>query len=110
MDERQRRVGLNEVLFRDVNERLKEVGTSFSLVAETARFVCECGELGCAEPIEMTLAEYESLRADPKRFAVKPGHEITDVERVVEEREGYFIVEKLPGGPAGLAIREDPAS
>jgi hypothetical protein len=110
MDERRKRIGMNEALFREVNERLKEVGQSFSLVAETARFVCECGELGCAEPIEMTLADYERLRADPTHFAIKPGHEITDVERVVEEHDHYSIVEKLPGGPAGIAIREDSRS
>jgi hypothetical protein len=34
-------------------------------------------------------------------FAVVPGHERLDVERVVEEGRGYFVVEKL--GEAGEA-------
>lgn len=108
MEERQKRIGLNEVLFRDVNERLKEVGESFSLVSETAEFVCECGDLNCAEPITMTLADYDHVRRDSTRFVIKQGHELTDVERVVEEHLGYQVVVKHTGGPAGLAIREDP--
>jgi len=34
------------------------------------------------------------LRADPARFAVLPGHEVADVERVVERRDGYLVVQK----------------
>jgi len=110
MDVRKKRIGKNEVLFREVNERLKEVGESFSLVTETAEFVCECGDLGCAEPISMTLAEYERVRSEPTFFVIKQGHEVIDVERVIEEHEAYQVVAKRPGGPAGLAIREDTRS
>jgi hypothetical protein len=110
VDERGRRIGQNEVLFREVNERLKELGEGFSMVAEQAQFVCECGSSSCTEQIRMTLSEYEAVRTDPKRFFVIPGHEILEYEKVVEEREGYNVVEKLPGGPAGVAIRDDPRS
>jgi hypothetical protein len=110
MDERKKRIGMNEVLFRQVNERLKELGRNFSLVAETAEFVCECGDLTCAEQIRMTLAEYERVRAYPTRFVIKQGHEVVDVEGVVEEHEDYQVVAKRTGGPAGLAIREDERS
>ena len=43
------------------------------------------------------------LRAEPTRFAVKPGHELPDVERVVERHESYFVVEKAEGEAARLA-------
>lgn len=107
MDERQKRLGRNEVLFRQVNERLKEVGESFSPLTETADFVCECVDLSCAEPITMTLADYERVRSEPTRFVIKQGHEALDVERVLEEHTNYQVVVKRPGGPAGLAIRAD---
>lgn len=110
MDERQERLGRNEVLFRQLNDRLREVGTSFSLVAERGSFVCECADASCTEPIEMTLADYEELRAHPARFAVLRGHEAPDVESVVERREGWNVVEKHPGGPAELAAEHDPRS
>jgi hypothetical protein len=110
VDDRGKRIGQNEVLFREVNERLRELGEGFSLVAEEAEFVCECGSSTCTEHIRMTLSKYEAVRSNPKRFFVRHGHEIPEYEKVVEEDEGYLVVEKLPGGPAGIAIRDDPRS
>ena len=110
MDERGLRVGENEVVFREVNERLRELGESFSLVTELAEFVCECANTACTDRIQMALSEYEHVRSDPKWFVIIPGHEIPDYERMISEREAYAVVEKLPGGPAGIAIRDDPRS
>jgi hypothetical protein len=108
MDERGRRIGENEIVFREVNERLREIGESFSLVSEVAEFVCECGDPTCTDRIRMPLAEYEHIRSDGKWFVVVTGHEIPEYERVISHHDDYAIVEKLPGGPAGLAIRDDP--
>jgi hypothetical protein len=108
VDERGRRLGENEVVFREVNERLRELGESFSLVSDVAEFVCECAKRSCTERVQLTLPEYEHVRSDPKWFVVIPGHEELDYERVIEQTDTYLIVEKLPGGPAGIAINEDP--
>jgi hypothetical protein len=110
MDERGTRIGRNEVLFRELNERLNDLQESFEVFAERGDFVCECGDVSCAEQITMSLGEYEQLRADPTLFAIKPGHEIPDVESIVERREGYDIVRKSEGEPAKLARAEDPRS
>jgi hypothetical protein len=107
MDERAERIGKNEALFRRLNDRLKGIGESFSLVADRGDFVCECGDQACTEAIQMPLAEYEQLRSNPKWFAVLPGHVIPHVESVIERRDGYDIVEKHEGGPAELARDED---
>jgi hypothetical protein len=110
VDERGRRVGRNEALFREVNERLRELGESFSVVADDAQFVCECGNSTCAQPIAMPLSEYERVRSDPKWFVIIHGHEMLEHEYVVSEHEDWLIVEKRPGGAAGEAIRQDPRS
>ena len=110
MDERGKRVGRNEDLFREVNERLRELGEGFTLVSEQAEFICECANNTCVERIQMPLSTYEEIRSDPKRFFVVKGHELPEYEKVVRENEGYIVVEKLPGGPAGIAIRDDPRS
>jgi hypothetical protein len=110
MDERGRRVGQNEVLFREINERLRELGEGFSLVSEEAEFVCECANSSCADRVRMSLPAYEEIRAEATRFFVIKGHEELDYERIVDDREQYLVVEKLPGGPAGIAIRDDPRS
>lgn len=109
-EERDARIGRNEVLFREINERLESLQEGFSSLAEHADFVCECGDVNCGEQITMTLAEYERLRADPTWFAIKPGHSADDVEDVVERRSGYEIVRKHEGLPATIARAEDPRS
>lgn len=110
MDERQERLGRNEALYREVNERLKELGESFSLVSELADFVCECGVGTCAAPIRITLEQYEHVRSNPHWFMVVPGHEILDIESVIEEHDAWYLIEKHPGGPADLAAQADPRS
>jgi hypothetical protein len=44
--------------------------------------------------MRMTLAEYRSLRLDPHRFGVLPGHEVLEVEDVIERNDRYLVVEK----------------
>jgi hypothetical protein len=110
VNERGKRVGRNEALFREVNERLRELGEGFSLVTEQAEFVCECGSTSCVERVQMPLATYEQIRSDPKRFFVVKGHEELEYEKIITKTERVLVVEKLPGGPAGMAIRDDPRS
>jgi hypothetical protein len=108
VDERGKRIGQNESVFREVNERLRKMGETFSLVAERAEFICECGNSACVEQISMALADYERVRSDPKWFVLAKGHEESDYERLVFEGDTWVVVEKLPGGAAGVAISTDP--
>jgi hypothetical protein len=108
MDERARRVGENEAIYREVNERVAELNERFGIDDERIDFVCECGNGGCIQRIALGRDEYERVRDDPRRFAVVPGHEIPDLEDVVERHGRYVVVEKRPGDPAALAERTDP--
>ena len=49
----------------------------------------------CGERISMTLEEYDRVRAQDDRFAVVPGHENLELERVVVRADAYVIVDKL---------------
>jgi hypothetical protein len=108
VDQRHERIGLNEAVFREVNERIREVGAPMQATDEQLDLVCECGLVDCAERIRMSVAEYERLRAEAHRFAVVPGHEFPDIERVIERAEGYDVVEKVAGDAAELAEKTDP--
>jgi hypothetical protein len=103
MDTRAERIGRNEDLFRKVNDQIEGVNEAFGTITGTMSILCECGKLECIEQIGLTVDAYRELRTDPTRFAVKPGHELLDVERVVERHEGYFVVQKAEGVPARLA-------
>ncbi len=100
------RIGNNESLFRETNEGI-ERGLWPGDEDQRVPFRCECGVLDCAEAIRLTPAEYEHVRADPRRFVVVPGHEIPRAEVVVERHSGYLLVEKV--GEAGAVAEElDP--
>jgi hypothetical protein len=95
MASRGEQVAENEALFRDINERVVALPErQEASAAEKLMFYCECGDAKCFEHVRLTLAEYQALRANAARFAVAPGHELPDVERVVERHAGYFVVEK----------------
>ncbi len=102
---RARLVAENESLFRDVNERIEEVSGRWE--NEAASFVCECGTRGCSEMVALTLEQYATVREHPARFVVRPGHELLEFERIVEQGDGYTIVEKVGLG-AEIAEELDP--
>lgn len=102
------RAARNQTLYREVNERIQDLNEQFAAASSAgATWICECADPECSEKMELTLAEYEHLRAHPNRFAVVPGHVYEEVERIVEEHEAYVVVEKLGPG-AAYAVGHDP--
>lgn len=106
VDDRERRVIRNETLFREVNERIEDVSREVP-ESELLEFLCECGEASCGEHIELTRDEYERVRRASVWFAIKPGHEHPDFERVVERHERFSVIEKV-GRSAQVAESTDP--
>jgi hypothetical protein len=82
-----------EALFRDVNERIAESAERFD--ADSTQFVCECADPNCTHRLDASLDEYEDVRGDGATFMLAPGHAHTDIERVVEDRGRFHIVEKV---------------
>jgi hypothetical protein len=107
---REERIGMNEAVFRDVNERIQDVAAAFDLTSEPLDLICECGDAGCVERIALTPGEYEKIRSDAHLFAVARGHVAPDVEELVEKRKGYDVVRKFKGAPARIAEQTDPRS
>ena len=101
----------DQALFREVNERLKTLNEAFEQVTRDSEFLCECANRDCMEHVVMTLPEYEKIRQVPTHFLVLPGsdHLFLDIERVVEENDGYAVVEKF-GEAGAMATKLDPRS
>jgi hypothetical protein len=110
MDDRQRRIGENEILYRTVNEKIEDLNAAFGTLTETMTVVCECGDGACTEQILLEVPTYERVRADPTLFVTVPGHEEPDVESVVERSDGFQLVRKDAGEAARLAAEHDPRS
>ena len=83
----------NQFLFREVNERIREVTEGFSIV-RSADFVCECSRADCRETVELDLDEYEGIRSTPTVFVIARGHEFPEIENVIDTNDRFMLVEK----------------
>jgi hypothetical protein len=109
LGDRLERQARNETLFREVNERIAELGTSAQAWSPdgTVEFMCECGvEGGCGQRVRMPLPEYDKVRQQDDRFVVRPGHETPELERAVDWTDDYVIVDKV--GMAEWIVKDDP--
>ena len=104
---REERAAKNEAVFREVNERIKEI--TVAQRSEWSAVLCECSDASCTATIEISLSEYEATRAHGDRFALVAGHEDPAVEHIVERTDRFLVVEKTAAG--GEVARElDPRS
>jgi len=96
-------------LFREINERVKELNEGFSLVVPLSEWICECATDTCVERITLSANEYEAVRRDQARFFVAPNseHVWPEVEQVIERNDHYWIVEKI-GQSTSTAAPLDP--
>jgi hypothetical protein len=83
---RENRVVQTELFFRAVNEEIAAL--------DGATFLCECGTPGCTAAIQLTTDSMRNLHTTPNTFVVLKGHELPDVETVVDQADGYLIVRK----------------
>ena len=106
--ERMRRIADNEALFRSVNERVEEVNEMFATLTRHFEIVCECGDIHCTDQISVEFPAYEAVRSDSALFIVVPGHEIPDVETVLESHSDWALVEKAEPEAREIAEETDP--
>jgi hypothetical protein len=84
----------NEQIARRVNERTADDAERGAFAGP--EFLCECGNANCMERLPMSLDEFEHVHSKAARYAVLPGHELPEVERVVSNTPRYSVVEKVP--------------
>jgi hypothetical protein len=84
------RLARNQTIFREVNERLRELSNR----NDQTEYQCECSDVACMDTIALDTAQYEAIRSKRKVFVIVPGHERLEVERVVDEDDRFMLVEK----------------
>lgn len=102
------RAARNQDHFREYNEQIHPHNAGYVWNPPQADWVCECADEGCLAPVRLTMAEYQSVRADPTHFLVAPSddHVFPEVERVLARHERYWVVEKQ-GDAADVAEKLD---
>jgi hypothetical protein len=87
----QGRLAHNQALFRQVDERIAELGSATG----STEFICECSDPGCIETIELELAQYERVRSNSTWFLIERGHQGPEIERIMSEDGTFAVVEKF---------------
>ena len=105
--ERERRLGENEALFRAANERMADWEERDRIEAVELYF-CECADPACRLKVRIRGSDYERVRRDPTHFFVAPGHEVADVETVLESHSDWVLVEKDEAEARDAAEETDP--
>jgi hypothetical protein len=107
-EDRLRRVGENEALYRLVNERIQAL--SAGVITRTGEFgvICECAALDCKTQIMISPKVYEQARANSDHFIVVRGHEINDLETLVEDHGSFIVIAKTPQEAKQIAEEMDP--
>ena len=90
----------SQILFREVNERLRDAVGSYDGPLE---FLCECSRNDCIDTVALDLSEYERIRSHSNLFLISSGHERLEVDRVVDQGQGYVLVEKIFGADEVIA-------
>jgi 8-oxo-dGTP pyrophosphatase MutT (NUDIX family) len=108
----------NEVIVASHNQRTRRLAERVldndSKVLMPLAFTCECSDSACSDTVALTVEEYVASHGRIDFFVVRPGHEQTDIERVVacypaSGRPRYCVVEKQmidnrsPAGPSGIS-------
>jgi hypothetical protein len=110
MTAQEKRLALNESLFREINERVEERVRLFHGREELVGIVCECADLDCTNRITVSKDEYATARSEPTQFLVKPGHSVDEAEEIVVKNDRFEIVRKrgLAADVAEFLDAEDP--
>jgi hypothetical protein len=86
---REDRVLQTEEFFRDVNDVIARTPGS-----NGSSFLCECANPFCNVTFEMSSHDLQTLHMTPGYYVILAGHEIPDLEDVVQKQNGYAIVRK----------------
>ena len=86
---REERILQTEEFYRGVNDVIAQ-----KTPPNGALFLCECANPFCNVTFEMSADDLIILHSTAGYYVILPGHEIPDLEDVVQRQDGYAIVKK----------------
>src|SRR5438045_9122592 len=98
MDRSARQRAQNEATFREANERLENKAAELDFGDERTPYLCECENERCTELLALSRPEYEQVRADPRRFAVVPGHHEPGYDEIIRDEAEFTTIGQVGEG------------
>ena len=85
-----------EDVFRNANDRIADMAAELEW-RDPLPFLCECSDKRCFAQLQITLEQYDSLRAHSERYLMKPGHQLSGGV-ILEQTDRVTVAEKLYAG------------
>lgn len=85
-----RTAAAKRTLFREVNERIRDVNASFGLTS-SYEILCECAGIECARRVRVPGAVFQAAAGETQQFVVAPGHDRPS-ERIVCSGPTYAVI------------------
>jgi hypothetical protein len=94
MPTRATRRELNQVRFREANERLHDAVESRVQESQPVPFLCECADDDCLGTVNVSLSQWEAVASQHNHFIMEAGHQHSEGEEVVGSVGEYEIARK----------------
>lgn len=100
------RIARNDSVFRDANEQISAKARQHRTAEDqSVPFLCECADESCTTILQLTLSEYEDVRAESRQFMTAIEHDRAEgLVEVVMRNHSYLVV--LKQGHAGDIAEE----
>lgn len=98
IEEKQAGAARQQDLFRQINERIREIVGSEPFEGNEFEILCECADHSCSMTLPVSVVAYDEVRSNGTHFINAPGHVLGAVEWVVKASEHYVVVEKFGEG------------
>ena len=89
---RLKRQARNQMVLRDVNERIARLADAYRVFREPYDFLCECSVTGCRTTVRATIGEYDLVRSHPSTWIVAPSHDDQEREQIVYRTDRFAVV------------------
>lgn len=63
-------------MFREVNDRIREVSSGWTDTGEPVGFLCECDDPACTDTVLLSIVAYDELRAAGRPVSIQ-GHRVS---------------------------------
>ena len=87
---------------RDTNEGFVSASLELDPSAASISILCECGRSDCSTQLDVSQDVYRRIRRRLNQFVVAAGHEVVEVDRVVQRLGGLTIIESRYIGDVSL--------
>jgi hypothetical protein len=105
----------NEVIFREYNESVEKKFKSLKEMAKKEgqeefikekdiplHFYCECSDIECKKRVIVKPSIYKKIHENRSKFIIICGHEIEEIEYVLDKTDEYCVIEKREKAPESI--------